>query len=555
MESREVNRAVSAWWAALLEAVGGKHEAAGAAVRKLALERYGWTDYDKPNGNTFGQWLKYGRFPKEIELRRAAVHAMTSLIALAPAEIRPEWSTPRTMYEAWKSAKEGPIANSAKKAAPERVAALNKALVDDPNFTVREATSPQGLRRWFLQGSWVTDNQTPPYVPRSANHADDTLHRWLTLASQPHSDGRCRGGLVVVAGPPKAGKTRTLLEALRCTRPDAKLWRVKTDPGTLEVVLKSVIENGGRPADHDPGEVVILLDDLQRYEFATTDAITDKLLTRLLKTGVTIAATVHTEFLTQMSAFQYDRQRGRDDLSLRIGASAELVSMLTAPDTLITLNPVLTADELNHIDPELINHAAGHDITQDRFARLPELLAAVDALKARAEEGINDAKHPERAAIIQAAIDATYLYPGGATPDELEQLTGWAHQHHWPTRPHDTGAFDKAIDWATDPIGGKGSTHAIILPAAGNKLALLDPLLPHLQTTPWTPEHLKPHSDYLAPLLLSRIGGYLYSTNNFAEAERWWRQAAAAGHAHAMYSLGVLLTSIVHGGVSDACCR
>lgn len=538
-----LNEAISAWWRAVTDAADGNKTQVGRWVRERATQNHGWTgrsrrdpdedpppDPDKdpsPNGKNVGSWIKRGTFDEQPAIRAASVDVMGKL-PQPPAGVPQKYTEPQNLLNDFVFASRRGGTTPKTRADSKRATSL-ESLLSDPDavsMTVRQATEGEQMRAGFRQGSWLTDNQTPPYVPR---HTDPEVTEKLLC------------GFVVVAGPPKAGKTRSVLEALREAIPEKKLWRLRSTPGALDIVWRSVLSDGGRPADHNPEDVVILLDDLQNHDLTSIDGITEGKLKRLVKVGVTIAATVHNDFLATLRNYQFDRARSGRDLELSAGVSPQLVDLLNDENVLVHLAPELTTEELEHVDPEIISCAAAQDVREDRFARLPELLAAVDTLFARAEEGRQDPTHPERAALVAAAVDASYIYPGGATEEELTQLTRWAFQRIWITKPWRANYFSPALDWATESIGGQGSTHAVIYPVAGGRLQLFDALLPRLQPTTWLPDHLEQHTTDLGPRAMNEIGEYCYSIDKLSFAESWYRQAAEAGDQAAMNNLGVLL--------------
>ncbi|MFD3510074.1 tetratricopeptide repeat protein [Nocardia sp. NPDC058666] len=104
--------------------------------------------------------------------------------------------------------------------------------------------------------------QSDPYLPRTGDQVDSRLESALAL-----------GQLVLLVGPSKAGKTRTMFEVVRRGLSDARV--VVPLPGAIVQLAK-------HPRISDSSDpLVIWLDDLQR--FVTHDApLTPKLLRRLL---------------------------------------------------------------------------------------------------------------------------------------------------------------------------------------------------------------------------------------------------------------------------------
>ncbi|MGB3676431.1 MAG: hypothetical protein WA988_18530, partial [Candidatus Nanopelagicales bacterium] len=116
-----------------------------------------------------------------------------------------------------------------------------------------------------------------PYVPRTHNDVDHRLQKALESR-----------GLVVVAGPSKAGKTRTCFEAIRKASPSARL--LAPLPGTLSRLVEH-----SRVRD-SKDDVVVWFDDLDRF-VAHSDPLTPPLIRQLMdRPGLTILlATLRSE--------------------------------------------------------------------------------------------------------------------------------------------------------------------------------------------------------------------------------------------------------------------
>jgi TPR repeat protein len=123
-----------------------------------------------------------------------------------------------------------------------------------------------------------------PYVPRLHNDVDERLRKALD----------CRG-LVLVAGPSKAGKTRTCFEAIRRSSSTARL--LAPLPGTFA----RLVEHPRLRNSTD--DVVVWLDDLDRF-IAHSNPLTPALVMRLMsRPGSTIAiATLRSEARARLRA-------------------------------------------------------------------------------------------------------------------------------------------------------------------------------------------------------------------------------------------------------------
>jgi hypothetical protein len=311
---------------------------------------------------------------------------------------------------------------------------------------------------WRL-GSWMFDGALPPYAARAADKrlSDDLTEAASTLLPERR--------LLVVAGPPKAGKTRSLLEAIRRTRPAAPVWWARPGPTTLRR-LSDALERD----DPTSARPVIVADDFQKFGLShhgTTGAD----IRRLLETGATVAATIHDSVIDDLQDATLDR---RDERT----ADADLTDLLKRRT--VHIAPTLTSDELHRLPRALVSAAEQNGVHRDQLARLAESLAAVDQLIA-ACEAARTASDPTCWALVAAALDARVIERGDATT--LDRFMHWHYRASAPTRLWTSALFNHALEWATRPVGGAGSPHSVIHPTTdGESLELLDALafrLPH----------------------------------------------------------------------------
>ncbi|MCJ0901797.1 hypothetical protein MTX38_32510, partial [Rhodococcus sp. ARC_M13] len=168
----------------------------------------------------------------------------------------------------------------------------------------------------------------------------------------------------------------------------------------------------------------------------------------------------------------------------RIGATPELIELLD--EHRVDYQTILDDTELGTATAlldKVASSAAGLD-----FTRLAEALASVDHFKSEATKELGAGGI--RAALIEAAIDATILYPTGADIEQLEQLCKLHYRRFRPNLPWRASQFDDAFDWAT--TGYKESPHAILTRTLGSDqhYRLFDALTPELRTADRTLHHL-----------------------------------------------------------------
>ena len=99
------------------------------------------------------------------------------------------------------------------------------------------------------------------------------------------------------------------------------------------------------------------------------------------------------------------------------------------------LDSSMDTSELSTIPDELamVLRRSGRD--PDLAPRIAETLAAVEQLDASARSAVLDPRRSERGALVVAAFDAAFLYPRGATEEELRQLYAFALPQLWPISP------------------------------------------------------------------------------------------------------------------------
>ncbi|MCG6567483.1 hypothetical protein [Tessaracoccus sp. ZS01] len=492
----EIRQAIRSWWVALKAHHGMSDEGLAELIESEAFHAGADRRLQPVDRRNISAWRKRGQFPpNDRRLQASVVQLMANLAfeASAPEGVG-QWTNPEGLYRAWLSSRADLEAGPAPKtieANARKTQTLVDVLVEDPERSVADAASLEGLRDGFWQGSWVTEGATPPYVARAVDGMLDERIAELANANM--------GGFIVVVGPPKAGKTRLVLEALGRVAPERKLWELRATDGALDAAVAAVADDGGRRGPHAHDEVVVLLDDLQRHNFRTPDGINDRTLNRAINQGLIVIATLHDDVIAQMQAFAYDRTRRDDGMGLHSGATPGLLRMISA--SRIDLAPELTGGELAGIPKELLAADAICDAGPGERSRLPELLAAVDALRGRALAAMTDRAHPEHVALLTAAVDAAYLNPAGIGLAEFEQLTQWSFERLFPTRHWDPFLFVRAFEWATEPLGGPGSVHAVVRSMSPGRAeyALFDPLVETLEAGEWDPSHLAAHADSLSP--------------------------------------------------------
>jgi TPR repeat protein len=350
-----------------------------------------------------------------------------------------------------------------------------------------------------------------PYVARTFHDVDARVRASL----KP-------GQMVLLAGPSKAGKTRTAFEAVRTTWPQARL--LIPAPKSLAILAKHPRLQSSSDA------VVVWLNDLQRYLTGISDPLTPALLTALLsRPGDTIVvATLRTE--------ERARLLGRDD-ELTREARRVLEEALE-----IELGP--TSD-----NPD--EQAAAQQAYPEQDLRtygLAEQLAGAPYLLKQYRDALH--ADPLLYAVIQTAIDWTRLGMPGPIPET--DLSILAADSLFSTRPHLDPTPDEVlakIRVARTPPEDAGrvpSLQTVRLPdrsrgylAFSYLVAADDGQVSEPRPIPgnlW--DEALQRADIDAAWSVSIAA---YERHNKTIAVRASRQAAEAGNIRAMYTLGFLL--------------
>nr|WP_297729169.1 tetratricopeptide repeat protein [Mycobacterium sp.] len=257
----------------------------------------------------------------------------------------------------------------------------------------------------------------PEYLPRKVDPE-------LREAVEEARDGR-GSWLVVVRGPSKVGKSRTLFEALRAC--DSQTDPLKLVAPINGDALQKMIDLGEKvlPARQP---AVLWLDELEPY---LTQGVTWQTLRRWRETG-------RTRFVVATYKGQVTRQNSgpADELT-------DLADDLLARARKITLTPT-TDDELEPLREKL-----SADFETARQYGLAAYLVAGDRLETR----LDTEASPEGVAVIGAAADWARCGRTSAISEDTLR-------HLWPTYlaagvALSDGGFAVGRDWALDRVAGR----------------------------------------------------------------------------------------------------
>ncbi|MGW4371536.1 tetratricopeptide repeat protein, partial [Nocardia takedensis] len=348
------------------------------------------------------------------------------------------------------------------------------------------------------------------YVARTAHDVDARLADELT-----------GDRLVVVVGPSKAGKTRTLFETVLAHDPDARVVWPATDAVAELAVHPRIVDS--------TDSLVVWLDDL--HEYLTGPAgLTPTALARLTaRSGPTmVVSTLRSEMRAQLRGGGELRQDTR--MLLEQAITIDLAS--TSEDS----------DERAAAERAYPGYAGDQYGLGEGLAGAPELLARYD--DARTAD-------PELWTVIAVAVDWARI--GRANPIPEPVLTDLTRRELRKTHPHletaDSG-IRAAIRTARTPPPGAGRTAALHTTfveddtrgyRAFDYLIAADDGQDHRtpRPIPDTFWHDATTDCDTRTLFIVGVAGHL--RDNTPAATTLFRKAAEAGHGGAMINLGVLL--------------
>lgn len=316
-----------------------------------------------------------------------------------------------------------------------------------------------GDARRFLDGSpfLMSDPSVMEQYGMSSEVAGGVIPDYVQRDIDPYlrtqlADARL--GFVAVAGRPKSGKTRTLLEGLLISSPSTVLFPVARSPHADAVwaVASAVAENP------PPVPWALLIDDLHlhlldegipaSFGFYTNLAAASEIVHQARRPG-RIFATIDRRFATLSES-------SRTVLAISGQTQVLLSKALILPDTLTDVE----LGRARRLFPGLSDEERSH---------LPERLAAIPQLRQRAAEAIADQpRQSERLALLLAACQLSIAEGTLAIHrDELRRRATKLYTYLVPRSSPalSESALDSAEAWATQVIG---ATYALMTPRVGS---------------------------------------------------------------------------------------
>lgn len=383
--------------------------------------------------------------------------------------------------------------------------------------------------RW-RQVSDDVGGEVPVYVPRDV---DDRL-RSLIDGAERHAfePGTSWGRVVVVSGPPAAGKTRTVLHHLTHQLDLRAELLVPTDP-SLRKVAAAIEAVAAQERSAARRLRIVLIDDLQDRlvrDPTTVDGLRILAATR----SVAVVITTHRGALPASGQrLTAQRQAAIDGLGLD-PATLDALAAQT-----VELPARLSPAELDRAEP-LRGQVARHlgvepdEVPLAEFTPLAWRLANIDALN-RIWSGLDDDHQVTRVrrALVLEALDR---WACTLAPIPVDQLLERVERRCLADQPGrafiDRADLDAALSWFRRPA----DPHGYGFDASGSADAVL---LNDRVARSWLDAHLPVPTEPTNGQEAMTAGSVHFAAGQAGLAQEWWEVAAAAGHPEADYSLGI----------------
>jgi tetratricopeptide (TPR) repeat protein len=534
----ELSSAYIAWMKALVDVVGS----AGEVHRRVTEAKYGtpnWAELRSVSSQTVRNWISRGSLPAEakIAVTQRLVELVETVVSVAPPGSIPGLSFSATLYglrDARTKAQSSNLLND-----------LTVKAYDNDWITYPAAPIEEFELRELQLGSWINQGEIPPYC-------------WRTIDSHLQAAIENPGSaLVVVSGPPKAGKTRTLLEILsKSTLKERYVYWANPYTESIDNLIELLPE---APKNMP----IVILDDLQKFNFGPFGLTFPKFME--LEKRAKVLATVHSETLTRWSLSKNDFGENPALLpSPRLAAHFAVNS--------VRLEPALDEDELKNAELTL----GFHGQKMGELTYLAAELASVEALISRAEAMRIGNIYQE--SLVNCAVDGCLVFPGGFELQDLAELVKANIKYFHPSTLWHEGKYSEALADAMRPLT-PGAPHAILMPTPDNPdvYALSDFLWDHFASDSWNWQYLDFEKFSVSAIAEECFSEYLYESTiglltspvallepeevqllglayqlsgDLIEAEKCFREAMSSAVPEAVVSLSQLL--LAHGKLDEA---
>lgn len=414
-----------AWLKTLVEQLGSS----GELHRKITQAKYGdpeWAELRSVSSQTVRNWVNRGSLPSAE--KTTVISRLDELVETNVKKI-PDKAIPLSFSDTVSLLRQHRDKNS-------KIENDEVSLIDEDYVVYEpELIANFDLNATRLLGSRLNNGAVPTYCQRDA---DSQIIRALNDANKP---------LVLISGPPKSGKTRSLLENLKLsTLGNAKLFWANPFTESIDALIEKLDPN------HNQNTVVVL-DDLQRFNFGHFGLDLKKM--KLLQARSKVVGTVHDSILERWNLAQSEFKDSQAFLpSPRL--AEHFKENAIGLDNELSQQELLTAETTLGMEIE--------DATQLRF--LPAYMASVDALIKKAEVLRTGTIYESQ--LIESLLECRLLYPDGFELDELKEINKADLTQRFPTNIWDDGFFRDALQAVTQPLT-RGAPHAILTRTLDNE--------------------------------------------------------------------------------------
>ena len=310
--------------------------------------------------------------------------------------------------------------------------------------------------------SGLTDGELPKYCPRDQ---DAVLRTFLDSTSQ---------NSLLVSGPYKSGKTRTLIESLKGSALLGwQVYWITPARQTEEVFLKLL---DGIKSNTN----IFILDDLQRFGFGKNIG-KDQHFVKCLTAKGKILSTIGAKDLASWQVSRVDHSL-EETLPTSSFVSGDFIGNLN--EVHIRLEAELSDEEL-----ELADKYFGDRFLKNDLRRLASFFSSKEAIQARVSAMLNGEDEFTRA-FVKAMVDQRILSPWGETKLNFRHFV--EHQINLTNVLWDDKKFEETLDYALRPIS-PGGPHAVLVKNLEDRklLQLSDAAWEAIKPNSWSPNGLE----------------------------------------------------------------
>jgi TPR repeat protein len=380
---------------------------------------------------------------------------------------------------------------------------------------------------WYQTSSLVVPVGQPASLPTFVERdAHETLVALIeTVVGRAKQR---RSSTISVVGPPKSGKTRLAIEALKTAAPGFRFLQ----PDSHAHLHQFVAEVRATLDTTRPVETVVFLDDLQYFADNTNSPqhTIPTLIKHLAALPVLIMITGHTEKLPVPTGSDTGKERRERFRQLGLEQVADLINSQR-----VNLPSELTKSEKEQPSyTRLVGEieSSGSTPSAQQLGKLGAFLSRADIINRIWHDTLTGHRRLERTAILGAFLDATFMSPQGATLERIKQLT----ERRWNEEtgedlPEDL--FDSAFRWCREPDENDSNIRLVAYRSRAWRLA--DALVYHQSTHP-IDQNAPVNSDEV-----TYVGITLHLIGRHDEALQWLTRAAEDENPGAMVNLAMAL--------------